>query len=144
MTRTKKAANRYEDALRRHALTYPETHEDFPWGERVIKVKKKVFLFLGSGDGGLGLSVKLPESSTLALMLEFAKPTGYGLGKAGWITAQFGPKQRPPLDLLTEWIDESYRAVAPKKLVARLDEPEVELQKNAARSRKQTSGAKKK
>ncbi len=32
----------------------------------------------------------------------------------------FGPKDAPPLDLLQEWREESYRAVAPKKLSALL------------------------
>jgi len=110
-----------EAILRAHALSYPEAREDFPWGERVVKVRGKVFVFLGRPEaGGLGLSVKLPGSATLALDLPFASPTGYGLGKSGWVTARFGPRQKPPLDLLRQWIDESYRAVAPKKLVAQL------------------------
>ncbi len=33
-------------ALRNAAMTYPEAHEDFPWGEVAIKVSKKVFLFM--------------------------------------------------------------------------------------------------
>lgn len=36
------------------------------------------------------------------------------------MTARFEAEAKPPLDLLKRWIDESYRAVAPKKLVARL------------------------
>lgn len=56
----------------------------------------------------------------MALTLPFVSPTGYGLGKSGWVTATFGPKQTPPLDMLQDWIDESYRAQAPKKLVAAL------------------------
>ena len=56
----------------------------------------------------------------LALGLPFASPTGYGLGKAGWVTARFGKGEKAPVDLLRSWIDESYRAVAPKKLVAAL------------------------
>jgi predicted DNA-binding protein (MmcQ/YjbR family) len=107
-----------EAALVAHALSYPEAREDFPWGERVVKVRGKVFVFFGKPDGdGLGLSVKLPGSATLALDLPFASPTGYGLGKSGWVTARFGPRQKPPIALLKQWIDESYRAVAPKKLV---------------------------
>jgi predicted DNA-binding protein (MmcQ/YjbR family) len=107
-----------EAALRSHALAYPEAHEDFPWGERVVKVRGKVFLFLGRPEDGLSLSVKLPGSATLALGLPFASPTGYGLGKSGWVTARFGPREKPPLELLQQWIDESYRAVAPRKLAA--------------------------
>jgi hypothetical protein len=49
-------------------------------------------------------------------------PTGYGLGKAGWVTARFGPRAKPPLDVLRKWIDESYRAVAPAKLLKELDD----------------------
>ena len=107
--------------LRAFALGYPGAHEEFPWGERVAKVKGKVFVFLGRDEEGLGLSVKLPQSRTMALGLPFASPTAYGLGKSGWVTVEFGPKAKPPLDLLKTWIDESYRAVAPKTLVKQLD-----------------------
>jgi hypothetical protein len=79
MTKTTKMTKmtkmtRAEKTLRALALGYPETVEEFPWGERVIKVRRKVFLFMGHG---------------------------HGEGHA-------------------EWIDESYRAVAPKSLVAQL------------------------
>jgi predicted DNA-binding protein (MmcQ/YjbR family) len=116
-------ARRAEALLRTFALAYPDAVEEFPWGERVIKVRKKVFLFLGRSDGGLSLSVKLPDSGLMALGLPFASPTGYGLGKSGWVTASFAPRARPPVDLLRRWVDESYRAVAPKKLVAALTTP---------------------
>jgi len=109
-------------ALRTQALAYPGAHEDFPWGERVIKVKNKVFVFLGTDEGATwGLSVKLPQSCEAALMLPFAEPTGYGLGKAGWITARFDAGDAAPLPLLREWLLESYRAVAPVTLRKQLD-----------------------
>ena len=107
--------------LREFALGHPGAYEDYPWGERVAKVKGKVFVFLGRDEEGLGLSVKLPQSRTMALGPPFASPTGYGLGKSGWVTVEFGPKEKPPLDLLKAWIEESYRAVAPKTLVKALD-----------------------
>ena len=59
-------------------------------------------------------------SGEMALMLPFVKPTGYGLGKAGWVSARFGAKDAIPEDMLRAWIDESYRAVALKKLVKAL------------------------
>ena len=109
-------------ALRKHALAYPEAVEDFPWGDRVIKVRGKIFVFLGAGqDGGFGISAKLPETHELALTLKYVTPTGYGLGKAGWVTAQLATGRRIPIDLFEDWIDESYRAIAPKSLVREVD-----------------------
>ena len=109
------------DALREQGLSYPETTEDFPWGERVLKVSGKVFLFLSLGDTALSLSVKLPYSAGPARQLDFASPTGYGLGKSGWITARFASDAEVPLDLLRQWLLESYYAVAPKRVSDRLD-----------------------
>jgi predicted DNA-binding protein (MmcQ/YjbR family) len=111
-----------EENLRQFALGYPEAVEEFPWGERAVKVRKKVFLFMTANDTGLHLSTKLPESAPFALSHPFASPTGYGLGKSGWVSARFEPTERPPVDLLCEWIDESYRAIAPKTLVKQLDQ----------------------
>jgi len=116
------AVSKHQMALRNFAMRYPEAHEDFPWGERVVKVKGKVFLFLGGKDADLSLSVKLPSSGLIALGLPFTSPTGYGRARSGWVTARFGPREKPPLEVLRAWIDESYRAVAPRKLVAALGE----------------------
>lgn len=114
------AIGRHAARLREIALAYPGTHEDFPWGHSAFKVRTKVFVFLGADGEGLHLSVKLPRSHEKALALPFAEPTHYNLGKSGWVTATFGPEERPPIEILREWIDESYRAVAPKKWVAEL------------------------
>jgi predicted DNA-binding protein (MmcQ/YjbR family) len=111
-------------ALREFAMQFPGATEEFPWGERVAKVNGKVFVFLGVDPvpgGDMSLSVKLPSSREAALDLPFAKPTGYGLGKAGWVTARFGPTDKPPIEILKSWILESYRTIAPKKLVAEFD-----------------------
>lgn len=133
---TESPARKAHKELVRFALAYPGAWEDHPWGETVAKVKTKVFVFFGKpSGGGFGLSVKLPHSRTFALGLDWAEPTGYGLGKAGWVTATFPPSARPPLDVLRKWIDESYRAVAPAKLVRELDGPASPAGKKAARTR---------
>jgi predicted DNA-binding protein (MmcQ/YjbR family) len=112
------------ETLRAFALSFPGAKEDFPWGERVVKVNKKVFAFMGKKDDfdeGLGLSVKLRHSGADALKLSFTKPAGYGMGKHGWVAVKLLPGDELPVELLKQWIEESYRAVAPKKLVAQLD-----------------------
>lgn len=118
--------SRVSASLRQFALGFPGAIEDFPWGERVAKVNGKVFVFLGADPvegGGIGLSVKLPASGQEALELPFAEPTGYGLGKSGWVSARFSATDRPPVEILKAWIEESYRAIAPKKLLAELEQP---------------------
>jgi predicted DNA-binding protein (MmcQ/YjbR family) len=109
-----------EEQLRRAALKYPEAHEDFPWGERAIKVGGKMFLLMALTDEWLGATVKLHDSSDGALALAFVTPTGYGLGRSGWVSARFTSARQVPVDLLLQWVAESYRAVAPRKLVAKL------------------------
>jgi predicted DNA-binding protein (MmcQ/YjbR family) len=103
-----------------YALDLPEAYLDHPWGEDVAKVGKKVFAFLGTEDGDdPGMSVKLRESHEQALVSPGAEPTGYGLGDAGWVTIPFAGA--PPLSVLQDWVEESYRIVASKRLVAELD-----------------------
>ena len=110
-----------EDALRKHCLSYPEATEDFPWGHSAFKVKGKSFCFMSHHEGELSLSAKLPRSATMALSFPFAEPTHYGLGKSGWVSATFPRGTRAPVALMKDWIDESFRAIAPSKLVAALD-----------------------
>jgi predicted DNA-binding protein (MmcQ/YjbR family) len=101
------------------ALSLPETYEDQPWGEDVVKVRGKIFVFLGPARSRR-MTVKLVESHAHALAVDGAEPTGYGLGKAGWVTV---PMRAPglSLDVLRDWVEESYRIVAPKRLVDALD-----------------------
>ncbi|MBZ5708348.1 MmcQ/YjbR family DNA-binding protein [Nannocystis pusilla] len=115
---TKQAIGAGGEQLRALALAYPEAVEEFPWGHTAVKVRGKAFLFMGGEPGTLSLSCKLPASHGAALLLPFASPTGYGLGKSGWVTAVFPIAAALPIALLAEWIDESYRAVAPKRLGA--------------------------
>lgn len=106
------------EAVRAWCLAQPGVTEEFPWGERVMKVNGKVFVFLGMPEsGGFGMSVKLPESGEEALALPYAQRTGYNLGKHGWVSFRFAPADQPELEPLLRWLDESWRAVAPKRLI---------------------------
>ncbi len=107
------------EALRRFGLALPGAHEDHPWGELVLKAKGKVFVFLGQPGGELCFSVKLPKSGVRLLDHDWAEPTGYGLGKSGWVTIRAGGELAA--GELCALVEESYRAVAPKTLVKELD-----------------------
>jgi predicted DNA-binding protein (MmcQ/YjbR family) len=109
------------EAVRAFALGLPGAWEDHPWGDTVVKVGKKIFVFLGEGSDHRGCSVKLRESQDQALAAPGAEPTGYGLGKAGWVSIPFTGRS-PAVGLLCDWVEESSRLVAPKKLINELDE----------------------
>ncbi|MET8137945.1 MmcQ/YjbR family DNA-binding protein [Streptomyces sp. NPDC005251] len=112
--------------VREFALGLPGATEEFPWGETVAKVNKKVFVFLGLEDGSypLGLTVKLKDEAAHAHALTSpgAEPAGYGLGKAGWVRVPMEEQGAPAAELLCDWVEESYRVIAPKKLIAELDQ----------------------
>ncbi|WP_405989461.1 MmcQ/YjbR family DNA-binding protein [Streptomyces sp. NBC_00986] len=112
--------------VREFALGLPGAVEEFPWGESVAKVNKKVFVFLGVDDGSHppGMTVKLTDEAAHAhaLTAPGAEPAGYGLGKAGWVHIPLAEQGAPAAELLCDWTEESYRAIAPKRLIAELDE----------------------
>ena len=108
-------------ALRNFGLAYPKAHTKSPWpGHLDLAVNDKTFAYLSVEGEPFSISCKLPQTAGAALMLPFTEPTPYGLGKSGWVTAKFPGARKLPLDMLKAWIDESYRAQAPKKLVALL------------------------
>jgi predicted DNA-binding protein (MmcQ/YjbR family) len=116
--------NKTRAAIRKFALALPGAYEDFPWEESVAKVNKKVFCFLGVEDPKqhrLGMTVKIPQLADLVTGLAACELAGYGLGKSGWVSVAFGAADCPDLDTLKEWVEESYRLIAPKKLVKELD-----------------------
>ncbi|MFB6811613.1 MmcQ/YjbR family DNA-binding protein [Streptomyces sp. NPDC056387] len=122
-----RSAVRKWEAVREFARGLPEAAEEFPWGPEdcVVKVNKKIFVFLGNADGPgpPGISVKLKDKALHghAMTAPGAEPTGYGLGKAGWVSVPLGEKAAPSLDVLCEWVEESYRTVALKRHLKELD-----------------------
>ena len=121
------------DKVRTFALSLPEATEDHPWGEDVAKVRGKIFVFLGQ-TASRRMTVKLVESHAHALSVDGAEPTGYGLGKSGWVTV---PLSAPDVNVavLRDWVEESYRIVAPKRLVAELDGDGLENRVDLSRGR---------
>ncbi len=109
-------------ALRAFGLAYPGAHSKSPWPDHDdLAVNDKTFAYLPVAGRPFSLSVKLPYTGEVALELPYSKPTAYGLGKSGWVSFTPSEGEMPSLEQLEEWIDESYRAQAPKKLVKELD-----------------------
>src|SRR3954465_4394026 len=89
--------------LRTFGLAYPGAHTKSPWpGHLDLAVKDKTFAYLSIEGDPFKISCKLPESSGAALLLPFTQPTGYGLGKSGWVSASFEEGATPPVELLKQ------------------------------------------
>lgn len=109
--------------LQEIASGYPEVSESPSCVNRSFKARKKGFMFLGEKDGGvLRLMVKLDEGIGSAQEVAEANPGEWKVGGPGWVTGNFTDDTAPPIETMAEWIDESYRLLAPKTLVKQLDD----------------------
>lgn len=109
-------------ALREFGLSLPGAHGKAPWpGHDDLAVRDKTFAYLPVEGDPFSLSCKLPYTGYEAMQLPFAQPTGYGLGKSGWVSFTPRDDEVPSIEQLKSWVEESYRAQAPRRLVKELD-----------------------
>ena len=86
-------------------------------GEPTFRVNGKVFVFAHPEFSGI--SVKLPKEEAAAVIATdpAATPTGYGLGRHGWISVSIPARPSPARwEQIEEWVRTSYTVVAPKRL----------------------------
>ncbi|MET0149759.1 MAG: MmcQ/YjbR family DNA-binding protein [Acidimicrobiales bacterium] len=102
------------------ALVLPEaTRVDIEaWdGEPTFRVRNKNFVF--TDPDVTAVSVKLPveEAEAVVATDPLAQPTGYGMGRAGWVSVDIGEDaDEDRWQQVTEWVRTSYTLVAPKTL----------------------------
>ena len=93
-------------------------------GEPTFRVGGKNFVF-ASPDATI-ISVKLPHDEAAVVIATDAQasPTGYGLGRAGWVTISLmGRLSAARWREVEEWVRTSYTLIAPRKLARQvLDE----------------------
>jgi predicted DNA-binding protein (MmcQ/YjbR family) len=86
-------------------------------GEPTFRVRGKTFVF--TNPAATGITVKLPKEEAAAVVATEpgAEPTGYGLGRHGWVSVTVGDE---PDDgrwrQIEEWVRTSFTLVAPKSL----------------------------
>ena len=100
----------------------PGAYEDRPWGSVHCKVAEKIFVGWGKGEDG-EMSLGFKTDKVLQAMLLSSDPRfamAKYVGKHGWVDMRIGA--RPNWDELEHFIVESYKMIAPKKLVKELGE----------------------
>lgn len=83
------------EAIRSHAMTFPESTEGSSCVNRAFKAAGKNFVFLGEKDELCILRLKLAD---------------------GWAKIEFDPADPPAMEQIHAWIDESFLLLAPKRL----------------------------
>lgn len=90
------------DAIRAHAMGFPETAEGASCVNRAFSSGGKNFVFLG----------EKPDLCTMRLKLA-----------DGWQKIEFAPDDAPPLAEIEAWITESFFLLAPKRVQKLVSEP---------------------
>lgn len=86
-------------------------------GEPTFRVRKKNFVF--TDPEVTGISVKLPKDEAEAVVAtdRGAAPTGYGLGRHGWVSVSIAEDADDERwEQIREWVRTSFTMVAPKAL----------------------------
>ena len=108
------------DTLRSICLSFPEGVEKETWGHPTFRVRDKIFATAGEGEDGvvtMTCKAKAEQEALLAIGDPFFYPSY--VGSKGWIGVRLGPDTA--WDEIAELVEDSYRATAPKRLIAELD-----------------------
>jgi predicted DNA-binding protein (MmcQ/YjbR family) len=107
------------------ALPEAERVDIQEWGDHpTFRVRGKNFVFSDIEARSLSLKLAKDEAEAVVATDPAASPSGYGLGRHGWISLELGEDDGDERwRQVEEWVHTSYRLVAPKRLVKLLDEP---------------------
>jgi predicted DNA-binding protein (MmcQ/YjbR family) len=88
------------------------------WGdEPTFRVRGKNFVFTDQIASGLTVKLSKDEAEAVVATDPGAKPTGYGLGRHGWVSVEVGDDaDTERWRQVEEWVRTSYTLVAPKSL----------------------------
>jgi predicted DNA-binding protein (MmcQ/YjbR family) len=86
-------------------------------GEPTFRVRNKNFVFTDQAVSRLSVKLPIGEAAAVVATDVDAQPTGYGLGRHGWVSVAVGEAADDGRwQLVEEWVRTSYTMVAPKTL----------------------------
>ena len=116
--------NRNEAKIEAIAAKLPEaTRVDIEaWGgEPTFRVRGKNFVFADKEATRLSVKLDKEEAAAVVATEPDATPTGYGMGRHGWVSVPLPTRAKDPKwEVVEEWVRTSYTLVAPKKLAAQV------------------------
>lgn len=105
--------------IRKICLSLPDTKETMTWGQPHFRVRDKIFVGYGEERGTGVISFKLEMKHAAAVIQQSNSWRAPYVGHKGWVSMDMGD--------VTDWdgvrglILESYRLIAPKRTLAKLD-----------------------
>jgi predicted DNA-binding protein (MmcQ/YjbR family) len=86
-------------------------------GEPTFRVRGKTFVFSSPDASGISIKLTKEEAAAVVATDPNAEPTGYGLGRHGWVSVSIpNTTSAKRWREIAEWIRTSYTLVAPKRL----------------------------
>ena len=86
-------------------------------GEPTFRVNGKNFVFASADATSLSVKLTKDEAAAVVATDRHAEPTGYGLGRSGWISVSLpGRVSAARWREIEEWVRTSYTLIAPKRL----------------------------
>ncbi len=102
------------------AATLPEAErvDVAEWGDHpTFRVRGKNFVFSDQTAERLSFKLSKEEAAAVVATDPAASPTGYGLGRHGWVSVELEPDvDEERWTEVREWVRTSYTLVAPKTL----------------------------
>jgi predicted DNA-binding protein (MmcQ/YjbR family) len=90
-------------------------------GEPTFRVNNKNFVFTNEAADGLSVKLTKEEAAAVVATDDAVEPTGYGLGRHGWISVSVPPGTGDGRWAeIEEWVRTSYTLVAPKRLARQI------------------------
>jgi predicted DNA-binding protein (MmcQ/YjbR family) len=87
------------------------------WGDHpTFRVNGKNFVFSDVDAEHLSLKLSKEEAAAVVATDPDVNPTGYGLGRHGWIALDLVAPDEERWQQVEEWVRTSYTLVAPKRL----------------------------
>ena len=100
-------------------LALPDTKLTMTWGKPHFRVGEKIFSGCGEEDGATSIGFKLEKKHAAALVKKPGfRPAKY-VGKHGWVSMDAA--RVDDWEQVRGFVHESYRLIAPKKSIAKLD-----------------------
>ena len=108
------------EKMREICLALPDTKETLTWGQPHFRVGEKIFTGYGDEKGVMTIGFKLEMAHADAIIGDPRFWRAPYVGRHGWVSMD--ASQIDDWDLVEDLVHESYRLIAAKRSVKKLDE----------------------